>query len=134
MILKDLDITIGGSDLSAYGRALTMTEGAQMQEAMAYGDDWAWFEVGLRTGGCTIQFWQEFGASKPDAVISALLATVATVVVKPTSATVATTNPTFTFTAAFENYERFAGQIGDRAVCQVDLVLGSNTGIVRATA
>ena len=134
MILKDIDITIGGTDLSAFGRALTMTEGAAMQAATAYGDDWEWFEVGLRTGGCTIQFWQSFGAGKPDTVLSALLATVATVIIKPTSSTVGTTNPTFTFTAAFENYERFAGAIGDRGICQVDLVLGSNTGIARATS
>lgn len=134
MILKDIDISIGGTDLSGYGRALTMTEGAAMQEAQAYGDDWEWFEVGLRTGGATIQFWQGFGANTPDTVISALLSTVTTVVIKPTSATLASTNPTFTFTAAFENYERFAGQIGDRAVCSVDLVLGANTGIVRATS
>jgi hypothetical protein len=134
MILKDIDIRIGGTDLSGYGRALTMTEGAAMQEAQAYGDDWTWFEVGLRTGACTIQFWQGFGAGTPDAVISALLATVATVAIKPTSATIATTNPTFTFQGAFENYERFAGQIGDRAVCSVDLVLGDNTGIVRTTS
>jgi hypothetical protein len=134
MILKDIDITIGGTDLSGYGRALTMTEGSVMQQATAYGDDWDWFEAGLRTGGVTIQFWQAFGAGKPDAVLSALLATTATVVIKPLSATVATNNPTFTFTAAFENYERFAGQIGDRGVCQVDLVLGANTGIVRATS
>lgn len=134
MILKDIDITVGGTDLSGYGRALTMQEGNVMQEAQAYGDDWAWFERGLRTGGCTIQFWQGFGAGTPDTVISALLATTASVVIKPTSATVGTANPTFTFTAAFENYERFAGQIGDRGVCQVDLVLAANTGIVRATS
>lgn len=134
MILKDIDITIGGTDLSGYGRALTMTEGAQMQEAQAYGDDWEWFEAGLRTGGATIQFWQAFGAGKPDTVLSALLATTATVVIKPTSATVGTANPSFTFTAAFENYERFAGQIGDRAVCSIDLVLGDNAGITRATS
>ena len=132
MILKDIDIAVGGTDLSGYGRALTMTEGAQMQAAQAYGDDWEWFEVGLRTGGCTIQFWQAFGANTPDTVISALLATVTTVIIKPLSSTVASTNPSFTFQAAFENYERFAGEIGDRAVCSVDLVLGDNTGIVRA--
>lgn len=134
MILKDIDISIGGTDLSGYGRALTMTEGAQMQEAQAYGDDWEWFEVGLRTGGVTIQFWQAYGAGKPDAVISAVLATTSTVVIKPTTATVTTTNPSFTVVAAFENYERFAGDIGSRAVCSVDLVVGSNAGIVRATS
>jgi len=134
MILKDIDITIGGSDLSGYGRALTMTEGNVMQEAQAYGDDWEWFERGLRQGAVTIQFWQAFGATTPDTVISALLATTTTVVIKPLSSTLASTNPTFTFTAAFENYERFAGQIGDRGVCQVDLVLAANTGIVRTTS
>lgn len=134
MILKDISISIGGTDLSAFGRALTMTEGAAMQAAQAYGDDWEWFEVGLRTGGATIQFWQEFGASKPDAVISALLSTVATVVIKPLSTTVATTNPSFTFVGAFEEYERFAGEIGDRGVCSVNVVLGDNAGIARATS
>ena len=134
MILKDIDITIGGTDLSAYGRALTMTEGNVMQEAQGYGDDWEWFERGLRQGAVTIQFWQAFGAGTPDTVISALLATTASVVIKPTSATVGTANPTFTFTSAFENYERFAGQIGDRGIATVNLVLAANTGIVRATS
>ena len=132
MILKDIDISIGGTDLSGYGRALTMAEGSTMQEAQAYGDNWEWFERGMRKGGCTIQMYQGFGAGKPDTVISALLATTTTVVIKPTSATVGTTNPTFTMVAAIENYERFAGQIGDRGICTLDLVLAANTGIARA--
>ena len=134
IIFKDIDIDFGGTDLSGFGRGLTMVEGATMHESQAYGDDWEWFTTGLRKGAVTIQFWQSFAVGETDATIRAVLGTTAVIVIKPTSGAVSTANPSFTFTAGIENYERFAGNIGDKGIASVDLVLAANTGIVVATA
>ncbi len=134
MILKDISITLGGTDLSSSLRGLVQGEGATMQPASAHGDNWEWFEEGLRTGRVTAQFWQDFTSGGVDDTISALPATTFTVVIKPTSAATSSTNPSFTATMAVEDYERFTGEIGDRGVCSLTLALAADTGFTRADA
>lgn len=134
MIQKDYSITLGGTDLSSSLRAFEFGEGANMQTAAAHGDDWEWFEEGLRTGVMTCEFWQDYTSGGVDDTISGLQATTFTVVWKPTSSAVSSTNPSFTATMGIESYTRAQGTIGERAFCSVTLALAADTGITRAEA
>lgn len=131
MILKDISITLGGTDLSSSLRGLEMEVGAEAVAAEAHGDDWRWFEKGLETGVITCQFKQDFTSGGVDDTISGLADTF-TVVIKPTSGSASSSNPSFTATMMVENYQRFTGTIGDLGICTLQLALAADTGVVRA--
>lgn len=133
-VQKDRSITLGGTDLSSSLRALTVTEGESTLSAETHGDDWEWFENGMRTGSLVCQFKQDWSSGGVDATISALAGTTFAVVVKPASGSVSTSNPSFTMTCMIEEYERMAGEIGEQQFAQLTLALAADTGIVRATA
>lgn len=133
MILKDISITIGGTDLSSSLRGLEFDEGAEAQAAEAHGDEWRWFEKGLQNGTVTCQFKQDYTSGGVDDTISGLSDTFA-VVIQPTSGAVGASNPSFTATMMVENYQRFTGTIGDLAICTLQLALAADTGFVRAEA
>lgn len=133
-VQKNRSITLGGTDLSSSLRALDAGEGQRTLSAETDGDDWEWFEAGLRFGAITAQFKQDFTSGSVDEVISALIGTTFTVVVKPDAGAVSTSNPSYTATMMIENYDRFIGQIGEQKFCSVQLALAADTGFVRATA
>ena len=135
MIYKDISIVVNSVDLSSSLRGLTFSEGVEQQDATAHGDTFRSFEAGLQTGAVTAQFWQDYSTAGVDDTISGLLSDVDgfTVVIKPTSAVVGGTNPTFTATMNIENYERFTGEVGERAIASVDFVIASGS-FVRATS
>ena len=135
MIYKDISIVVNSVDLSSSLRGLTFTEGVEQQEAAAHGDTFRVFEAGLQTGAVTAQFWQDYSSGGIDDTISALLSDADgfTVVIKPTSGVVGVSNPSYTATMNVENYERFTGEVGDRAISSVDFTLASGA-FVRATS
>lgn len=134
MIYKNIHITVNGVNLSSSLRGLTFTQGVEQQEATAHGDNWRFFEAGLQTGSVTAQFWQDYSADGVDDTISGLLSDADgfVVVIIPNGDTVSATNPSFTATMNIENYERFSGEVGDKAICSVDFALAAETGFVRA--
>lgn len=134
MILKDVSIVANAVDLSSSLRGLVFGEEVEQQAAEAHGDNWRWFEAGLRSGQVTAQFWQDFTSGGVDETLSGLLADTDgfVVVIKPTSAAVSGTNPSFTATMNLASYERFTGEIGDRALATAEFALAASTGFVRA--
>lgn len=132
-VQKNYSIVIGGTDLSSVLRALDFDEGAETIAGEAHGDDWRWMEKGLQTGAITAQFKQDFSSGGVDATISGLSDTF-TVVLKPDTGSVSTSNPSFTATMMVENYQRMTGTVGDQNYCTVQLALAADTGFVRATA
>ena len=135
-ISKDISIVINSVDLSSSLRSMLFGEGVQQQEAAAHGDDWEWFEAGLRTGRLTASFWQDYTTGGVDDTLSGLLSDTDgfTVVIKPTSAAVSGTNPSFTMTMNLSDYVREDGEIGSRKLATAEFVLGADTGVVRATS
>jgi len=134
MIWKDYDVTVNDVDLSSSTRAVAFNIGQQAQEQGAAGDDWEHFEPGVQTGRVTAQFWQDFSSGGVDDTLFALADGGGTfsVVLVPTSSAVAAGNPSFTATCMVENYEPFAGQWSDKAICSVDFVPAAGTGWARS--
>ena len=134
MIYKDISIVVNEVDLSSSLRGLVNRSGVKAMEAGAMGDVAESFEAGVEVDSFTAQLWQDYSSGGVDETISGLRdgATEFTIVVKPTSDTVGTRNPSFTGTFIVENYERFTGTWGDKAVCSVDFALADGAGVTRA--
>ena len=132
-VQKNRSVTLGGTDVSSALRALDFGEGQESISAETDGDDYRWFELGMRTGAMTLQFKQDMTSGGINETIDALLGTTFAVVVKMDAGATSTSNPQYTATMMIEQYDRFVGEIGDQQFCSVTLALAADTGFVKAT-
>lgn len=131
-VATDYAITIGGDDFSTSLASVTLDVNAEEQETTSFGDSWRERIGGLKDGSVSLDFHQDFGADSVDATLWPLLGTTVTIVIKPTSAAVGATNPTYTFDALVTEYQPFASSVGDLATLSVSWpVTGA---VVRAAA
>ena len=128
----DYDIKINGSDFSTTLNSVELAQEADDLETTAFGSSWRTRIGGLKQASLTLNFMQDFGSGSVDAVLSPLLASLATVVIKPTSGTVTATNPSYTMTALVTQYSPFASSVGDLASLSVTFPVSGT--VTRATA
>ena len=132
-VATDYDIVIGGTNLSDRITAVDLPVEVDTQESTNF-DSSGWKEntPGLKSGSITIGFNQDFAASETDATLWPLLGTATTIVVKPTSSAVGSTNPSFTGSFVVTSLTPVAGKVGDLATQNVTWPL---TGaLTRATS
>jgi hypothetical protein len=128
----DYKITVAGVDFSTNLNSVELSQEADDLETTAFGQSWRSRIGGLNNASITLNFMQDFAAGSVDAILSPLLATLATVVIKPTSGTVTATNPSYTMTALVTQYSPFASSVGDIATLSVTWPVSGS--VVRGTA
>lgn len=127
-VLKDASVTVNSVDLSSYVTAITLNYETDSVEVTAMGSSGHTFTGGLQNISCDITFNQDFAATKVAATLDALIGTTTTVVVKPTSAVVSATNPSYTIANAFlAATQPVAGSVGDLAAMSVSFTGGTLT-------
>lgn len=137
-IIKDADVSINGVDLSERVASVTVVMDADDVDVSTMGTGVHQHLGGLRNDRFEITFLQDFAASMVDATLSPLLTTATTqteftIIVKPTSSAVSSTNPSFTSTKSILlTYQPIAGNVGDRS--EATVTFPSNEIIARATA
>lgn len=134
-VLTDASFTYNGQDLSDHVQKITVDMSAEEVDTTAMGATARNTQPGLRADTITVTFFQDFAASKVDATINSFLgsATGATVIVKPTSATVSSTNPTYTAVMTPFTYHPLDGSVGDASTTDVDFKCVGGSKITRAT-
>ena len=128
----DYAITINGSDFSSSLNSVELAQEADDLETTAFGSTWRTRIGGLKQASLTLNFMQDFAAGSVDATLNPLLGSIATVVIKPTSSAVGTTNPSYTMTALVTQYSPFASSVGDVATLSVTWPVSGS--VTRATA
>lgn len=125
-VLKDASLTVNAVDLSAYVTSITLNYETDSVETTAMGATGHVFTGGLQNISLDVTLNQDFAATKVAATLDALIGTTTTVVVKPTSAAVSATNPTYTISNAFlAATQPVAGSVGDLAAMSVSFTGGS---------
>ena len=113
LVIKDASVTIGGVDLSSYVTSVTVNYEIEAVSADAMGSNRV-FTGGLQNNTIDIALNQDFAATKTEATIFPLVGTTTTVVVKPTSAAVSATNPSYTLTGGYiASHTPVAGAVGE---------------------
>lgn len=131
-ILTDCSVTVNGVNLSDHVESVEINSEVEDVDLTAMGATAREHGQGLRNDSMTFNFFQDFSASKVDATFWPLLSNTGfTVVVKPTSAAVSTTNPSFTATCLLFTYQPLAGSVGEAS--QTSIELQCSGAIVRAT-
>ena len=116
---NDATVTINSVDLSAHISSVSFSETAAELETTAFGDTAVPRIAGLADGSVTIEFHQDFASSKTYATLNPLLGTVTTVVVKPTSASTAATNPSKSVSCLVTELPFVDGSVGDLSTISV---------------
>lgn len=134
LVLKDCSVVVNAVDLSDHVASVEISTQAADVETTAMGAAGVQRLPGLRDESISITWRQDYAAAKVDATLWPLYSagTSHTVVVKPTSAAVSATNPTFTATCYLLEYQPVAGDVGD--VANADTTFVVDGAITRATA
>ena len=133
-VLYDASVSIGGVDLSDHVRSVTIDAGQNMADDTAMGDAFVSNTAGLATWSVSVEFLQDYASSKVDATLEPLLGigNTAALVVKPTSGSVSSTNPSYSGTSILESYNPIGGSVGDQAMASA--TFQSASALTRATS
>ena len=101
LVLTDASITINSVALSDHSNSVSLNYEVDSVETTAFGSTGHKFTGGLQNNSLDIELMQDFAASNVEATIFPLVGTTTTVVIKPTSAAVGATNPSYTLTGCF---------------------------------
>lgn len=135
-ILRDASITVDSVDLSDHASSVTINTEYDDVDVTSFGATLREHAKGMGDGSIEIEFYQDFDAASVDATLWPISQDPdpVTIVVKPTSAAVGATNPSFTMQGMLMNYSPLAGSVGEASTTSVTFQNGAQTGIVRATA
>jgi hypothetical protein len=132
-VATDFNVSINGSTaLASYLTQVELKSSATDVATTAFGSTWVTRVAGLKEGSLTLQFNQDYAASTVDATLWPLLGTNATVVIKPTSSAVGTSNPAYTAICLVTDLTPISGNIGDLATFSI--TWPTTGAISRATA
>lgn len=131
-VLKDASLTVNAVSLSTYVTSISLAYETDSVEVTSMGSNGHVFTGGLQNISCDVTLNQDFAASQVAATLDALVGTTTTVVIKPTSAAVSATNPSYTITNAFlAGTQPVNGSVGDLASMSVSFTGGT---LVKATS
>ena len=132
-VATDFSVSINGSTaLASYLTQVELKSSATDITTTAFGSTWVTRVAGLKEGSLTLTFNQDYAASTVDATLWPLLGSQATVVIKPTSSAVGTSNPAYTAICVITDLTPVSGTVGDLSTFSVTW---PTTGTVsRATA
>lgn len=132
IVLTDASITINSVDLSTLANQVTLNYEKEAVESTAFGDTGRRYVGGLQNITIDIEFMQDFASTKVEATVFPLVGTSTTVVIKPTSGAVSTTNPTYTVSNTYlAAHTPVSGTVGELATTSLSFQGGS---LVKTTA
>jgi hypothetical protein len=130
--LSNPTVTINSVDLSDQCTSATVTYTAEALESTAFGDTARKYTSGLQNNEVTVTLYQSYASTETEATIYGLVGTTTTIVLKPSSAAVGTSNPSYTLASAYlETHTPIAASLGELST--VTLVFRGGT-LTKATS
>ena len=135
-VLTNAFISINGVNLSDHVSKVTCEDTRDQVDITAMGATNKAYTKGLGDGKVTVDFFQDFAASKVHSTVQPLLGSTTgiTVEVRADSAARSATNPAFLMTGLPFNYNMLDGSVGDASSMSVEFVNTSQTGITYPTS
>ena len=131
-VFTDASVTINSVDLSDHVRSVSINYEAEAVDDTNMGDSTRSNTGGLKNWSIDVEFSQDYAANEVDATLFSLVGSTTTVVVLPTSASVSSTNPSFTGTGLLTTYNGIQGSVGDHATATASFVPAGD--LTRATS
>jgi len=131
LVLNDATITVNSVALTDHANSVTINYEIDSVETTAFGSSGHKFTGGLQNNSIDIDFMQDFASSNVEATIYPLVGTTTTIVIKPTSAVVGATNPSYTLTGCFlASHTPVASAVGELAMTSLSFTGGVLTKAV----
>lgn len=127
IVLKDVGITINGTELSDRANSVELNYEIEAVEATAFGGNRS-FVGGLQNITCTVELMQDFAAASVEATIFPLVGTQTTVTFEPIKSAGApsTSNPTYTITGAYlASHTPLSGGVGELGMTSLSFTGGT---------
>jgi hypothetical protein len=126
-VLKDCTISIGGVQLESLTNSVTLNYEVESVDVTSFdGSGARKFAGGLVNLSVEVALMQDFAATKTEATIYPLVGTTTTVIIKPTSGAVSSTNPTYTVTGTYlASHTPVAGGVGELAMTTLSFTGGT---------
>jgi hypothetical protein len=129
--LSNPSVTINSVDLSDQCTAATITYTVEALENTAFGSTARTYTSGLANNSVTVTLYQSYAGSETEASIYSLVGTTTTLVLKPASGAVSSTNPSYTLTNAYlESHTPINASLGELST--IDLTFTGGT-LAKAT-
>lgn len=130
--LSNPSVTINSVDLSDQCTAASITYLVEQLENTAFGSTARTYTGGLENNTVTVTLYQSYAAAETEASIYSLVGTTTTLVLKPSSAAVSATNPSYTITGAYlESHTPINASLGELSTIDLTFTGGS---IAKATS
>jgi len=120
LVLTDASVVVNGINLSEFITSVALSTSEDVVETTGMSSVGARSRVaGLADNSLTLEFNQDFATSAPEITINAigssLVGTNTTVVIKPTSAAVGASNPSYTFSCVVAEWQPLSAAVGELA-------------------
>jgi hypothetical protein len=134
--LLDCRLEINSVVMSSFGTSVTLPLEYEALEDTAFGDTSRSRVAGLGDSTIAIGFNQDFASSATDATLYTAYATKAPVVIKvrPTTASIAATNPEYVGSYLPNQYSPFSNSVGELQTVSVSWPLSDADGVARNTS
>ena len=116
---NDVQVTVNSVDLTDHVTSVTFASTAAELDTTAMGDSNVTRIGGLQDGSVSIEFLQDFDSGETYATLDALLGTVTTVEVTPTSGALSATNPKKSVSCLVTEVPFIDGGVADLATISV---------------
>lgn len=128
IVLTDVSVSINSVTLSTRSTSVTINYEKEAVEVTAFGDTFRQFAGGLGNMTCDVTLNQDFAASQVEATVFGLVGSTTTLVFKPTSGAVSSTNPSYTITNAYlSQHTPINGSVGELATTELSFTGGTLT-------
>ena len=114
--LTDASVVINSVDLSDHVRSIASEE---LDTTAMSATGFRTRAGGLKDGSLAIEFNQDFASSEIDATFNGIIGTVVAFVIKPTSGSVSSTNPSYSGNVLITEYSPIANGVGELATLTV---------------
>jgi hypothetical protein len=129
--LSNPSVTINSVDLSDQCTAATITYTVEAFENTAFGSTARTYTAGLQNNSVTVTLYQSYAGSETEASIYNLVGTTTTIVIKPSSAAVGATNPSYTIATTYlESHTPINASLGELSTIDLTFTGGTITKAV----
>jgi|SRR5215467_8863055 len=131
-VLFDAMIILNAVTISDHGNKVEIPFSVEDEDTTAFGQTWHNRVGGLKDAALNITFLNDYVAANLDATTFALLGTVVTFEIRPTSGARSTSNPAYTGSVLINSWKPVAGDVGKLAT--VDVSWPTSGTVSRQTA
>ncbi len=124
IVLTDAYVVFASTDISQYVTSVTLSSTLDVVETTGMSNTSRTRVAGLRDNQVTLEFNQDFASGALETLVypsdaTTKIGTAVAMEIRPTSGSVSTTNPKYTFSALISEWQSLSGSVGELATVSV---------------